>query len=397
MTHAGPGEENGGKRPGGRNGYSARTARQKNREETDMSKGNVIGSEGERHIKRIGKLKIHYYTRNLDENTNEIQVGKLHLRRTMETDTGILRMSVGPVRFPLPLSLYPPRYRHYRKRATMTEEEKENILADEAAPKLGYRPDLKNPKTFNEKILWSKFHIRDKNIIQCCDKYAVKEYVAKTIGEQYTLPVLAHWDDASKISFDGLPDKFVLKVNWGSGLNIFVTDKNSIDREKIIRQVGMWMQPWHNSYYATFNWAYQYVKPVAFVEPYIEQMNDQVFDYKFFFNHGKYVYMFIATDRLDDLRITYFDENFQFMPFTKAGRKYAEKLPEMPKHLDEMLKLGAELAKPFQFVRVDFYEVGDRIYVGEMTFYTGAGVLPFSPPEWDLKLGEKMDLKEQLS
>lgn len=362
-----------------------------------MSSENGKEPENGRDGSETGKFGIRYDAKRIDSLNREIRVGFLRVRETIDRDSGIVRGRLGPVAFPLPLALYPKKIREYRQRKEMTEEEKERCLIEEITPKLGYRPDLKNPRTFNEKILWSKFHIHDPNIVQCCDKYAVKDYVAKTVGAQYTLPVLAHWERADQIDLDVLPDQFVLKVNWGSGLNIFVKDKKKANREEIVRQVEDWMQPWQNSYYRRFNWAYQYVKPVAYAEPYIEQIDDQVMDYKFFYNNGKFLYMFIATDRKDDLRITYFDENFQFMPFTKAGRKFAEKLPDMPKHLDEMVRCGAELAKPFQFVRVDFYEVGDRIYVGEMTFYTGAGVLPFDPPEWDLKLGEMVELKEQLS
>ena len=57
-----------------------------------------------------------------------------------------------------------------------------------------------------------------------------------------------------------------------------------------------------------------------------------------------------------------------------------------------MIRYAEILSKPFPFVRVDFYEVGDRLYVGEMTFYSGGGILKFEPIEWDYKLGEYFDL-----
>lgn len=44
-------------------------------------------------------------------------------------------------------------------------------------------PDLKHPKTFNEKIQWLKLHDRKSEYTIMVDKYAVKEYVAKIIGK----------------------------------------------------------------------------------------------------------------------------------------------------------------------------------------------------------------------
>ena len=103
--------------------------------------------------------------------------------------------------------------------------------------------------------------------------------------------------------------------------------------------------------------------------------------------------MFIATDRHKDGKLTYtfYDPDFNKLPFTYGGRSNMENL-EKPKFFNEMIRCAEILAKPFPFVRVDFYETGDKIYVGEMTFYSGGGILPFQPEEWDYKLGELIPL-----
>ena len=58
-----------------------------------------------------------------------------------------------------------------------------------------------------------------------------------------------------------------------------------------------------------------------------------------------------------------------------------------------MRELAETLSKGLRHVRVDFYYVEGKIYFGEITFYHNAGLVPFSPEEWDLKLGEMLDIE----
>lgn len=57
------------------------------------------------------------------------------------------------------------------------------------------------------------------------------------------------------------------------------------------------------------------------------------------------------------------------------------------------MKLLAEtLAKDFRFVRVDLYNIGGKIYFGEMTFSPVAGFERFPPPDLARKFGIKFIL-----
>ncbi len=286
------------------------------------------------------------------------------------------------------------RLKHYKMRRQLTDEKIKALLTEELEPMLGYKPDLNEPKTFNEKINWLKIYNKDPRVTVCCDKYAVKEYARERISTEYILPVLKKWDKAEDVSLDELPDRFVIKVNWSSGFNIIIKDKSKRDINKIKETLNKWMQPYANSYYDMFNWGYKNMKPVIYAEPYIEQFDGQVYDYKFYYSQGEFIYMFIATDRLGDHTLTYtfFDNEFKPLPFVYGGKGNAKPIPEMPKNLDKMLLLGKALADDFPFVRVDFYETDDGIYLGEMTFYSGGGQLNFKPQEWDLKLGEKIKI-----
>lgn len=287
------------------------------------------------------------------------------------------------------------RVRHYHMRNQLTDKKCIELLTKELTPLLGYQIDLKNPKTFNEKINWLKIYNKDDRITTCCDKYAVKDYAAQRIGQEYVVPTLATWNSVDEVNLDDLPQQFVLKVNWSSGFNIIVKDKNQLDFEEVKEKLKSWTMPYANSYYDTFNWGYKNMKPVIYAEKYIEQMSGQVYDYKFYFSKGKFIYMFIATDRHNESGLTYtfFDENLQPYPFTYGKKPNANPIPMMPKQVDKMLKFAKILADDFSFVRVDFYEINEEdIYLGEMTFYSGGGTLRFNPLEWDRRLGDKIQI-----
>lgn len=285
---------------------------------------------------------------------------------------------------------------HYEMGILLTEEKKKEILKEHFGKRVGYELNLEHPQTFNEKVMWSKLYYQNPLITKCCDKFAVKDYVAEVIGEEYIVPTLASWDDPDDIDFDSLPNQFVLKVNWSSGYNIIVKDKTELNIEETKKKLKKWMEPDRNAYYQFFNWGYKHMKPVVYAEAYLEQIDGQVYDYKFFTFQDKVKMMFIATDRKDSLTHDFFDRDFKPLPFSYGAIPHAKPLPEKPKHYEKMIELAEKLAKPFPFVRVDFYEMGDEIKLGEMTFYPGGGILAFDPVEWDYKVGEWYELPEKM-
>lgn len=286
---------------------------------------------------------------------------------------------------------------HYMMGLALTEEKKKEILNDAFTRRVGYPINWENPQTMNEKIMWLKLNYQDPLITTCSDKFAVKDYVTETVGSKYVVPTIASWSDPDDIDFDSLPNQFVLKVNWSSGYNIIVKDKSKLNIEETKKQLKKWIKPDRNSYYQFFNWGYKHMKPVIYAEEYLEQIAGQVYDYKLYYSNGEFIFMFIATDRHGENTLTYtfFDENLQHIPCEYGNKHNANPLPKMPKNLDKMMEIAKKLAKPFPFVRVDFYEIGDEIYLGEMTFYSGGGLLPFDPPEWDYKLGSKIQLPQR--
>lgn len=58
-----------------------------------------------------------------------------------------------------------------------------------------------------------------------------------------------------------------------------------------------------------------------------------------------------------------------------------------------MIRIAKKLSKDFDFIRVDLYSLGDKIYAGELTFHPGGGYSHFIPEKYDLIYGKKLKLK----
>lgn len=229
---------------------------------------------------------------------------------------------------------------------------------------------------------------------KCADKVAVRDYIKEKIGEEYLVPSLGVWDNPEDIDFDKLPNQFVLKVSWGSGQNIIVKDKTKLDIQEAKEKLRNWMKPESNHYYNFFEWCYKDIQPKIIAEKYIEQMDGNLSDYKVMCYNGIPKNLFVCSERSTGLKVTFFDFNWKRLPFS---RRYpvSEKKIEKPSFFDKMLEISKILAEPFSFVRIDFYQIKDKIYIGELTFYPGGGNENFNPREWDKKFGDLLILPEK--
>lgn len=252
--------------------------------------------------------------------------------------------------------------------------------------------DLKNPKTFNEKIQWMKIHYYPNNklVVQGADKYAVRSYVeSKGLGD-ILVPLLGHWDSADKIDWEKLPEKFVLKCNHGCAYNILCNDKANFDKEAAVKQLKKWMQ----EDFGAFNIELHYSK----IKPHItceEFLGDCIMDYKFFCFNGEPKYIYVSNDLIHDrqAQIGFFYLDGSKMPMTRDD--YTD-IPSvtLPPFFEEMKEAAIKLSKDFPFVRVGFFLANDRYYFAELTFTPGAGMMPFNPEKFDLEWGKMLDIEK---
>lgn len=273
------------------------------------------------------------------------------------------------------------------------------FLNDETYLKMMYRCrfhkklDLKNPKTFNEKLQWLKLHDRKPEYTQMVDKYLAKKYIAERIGEEYIIPTLGVWDRFDEIDFDALPDQFVLKCTHDSGGLVICHDKSKLDIAAAKKRIEECLK--RNYYYAGREWPYKNVKPRIIAEAYMQDTHvNDLWDYKFFVFNGEVRLMFICQNRgKGTTRADYFTREFEHVDIV-WGFPNAECMPKKPKEFDRMVELAERLADRIPVLRVDFYLVNGHIYFGEATFYDGSGFDIITPNEWDETLGSYVYLTD---
>lgn len=260
---------------------------------------------------------------------------------------------------------------------------------------MGYKLDLKSPQSYSEKLQWLKLYDRRPEYTKMVDKYAVKEYVASLIGQEYIIPTLGVWDNPEMIEWDILPNQFVLKCTHDSGGVVICKDKLSIDKEAAIKKLTRGLKK--NYFYPNREWPYKNVRPRVIAEEYkVDPHFQELRDYKFFCFNGEVKALFIATDRNKGdkaTRFDFFDADFNHLPFTN-GHPNAIVPPQKPMMFEEMKNLAKILSAGIPHVRIDFYEVGNIVYFGEMTFFHWSGMKPFDPKEWDNKFGEWLVLPD---
>lgn len=262
--------------------------------------------------------------------------------------------------------------------------------------KTGKFLDLENPKTFNEKTQWLKLYDSTPLKEKLADKILVRDWIKEKIGEEYLIPMIGTYDSFEDIDFTVLPQKFVIKCNHGAGYNIVVKSKDELDILYVKNKVNHFLKT-NFAFQNGFELHYKNIKPRILIEEYIENNNEDIYDYKVWCFNGKPQYIQFLSERSSGLKMSFFDTDWKQMEFVYTYPRHEKAIPR-PKNLDKMLELAEKLAQGFAFVRVDFYVLNNgEIKFGEMTFTSYSGYCDWHPAEWDLKLGQKLQLPIQNS
>lgn len=253
-------------------------------------------------------------------------------------------------------------------------------LADKFYARTGKLP-TEELTTFSEKIIWASMFDVTPLKVQCADKFAVREYVSKTIGDRYLPNLYAVYQNSDQFSLSELPESFVLTYNAGSGQNMIITDKaqhSEKDLKCIIRQ---WLLYNHADYCDEMQ--YRYIPPRVIARELLDIRTD--IEYKLWCFGGRVEFIVLNSyrDGHDKIRVKNKDRNWNNMNFFQYGYGIIGEISEdieKPAFLEEMIKISEKLAAPFDFVRVDFYETTDgRLVFGELTFSPTAGFLTYLP------------------
>ena len=237
--------------------------------------------------------------------------------------------------------------------------------------KLGTWPNLDNPKTFNEKIAWLKVYDQDRDQITCCDKLAVKDFIAKDFGTDLIIPATTEYP-------------MVIKPNNGSGGVRFANNKQEeIEAEEFCRQKAS--KPYGKG---KGEWAYRLIKPGVVKE---QKLEGTGVDYKFNCVHGEVKWVTMTWDRHGGKKKeSILDPNGNTTPLHLVHTmKHVEQEPfDGLENFFEMKKIAEKISARWKYIRVDLYWEGQP-KLGELTFWPGGGC--YKTPD-NLKFGELLDI-----
>ncbi len=260
---------------------------------------------------------------------------------------------------------------------------------------MGRSFDWDNPQTLNEILTRRKISSDTSLWSQLADKHAVREYVESRGLSSILVGSYGVWDDARQIDFEALPESFIIKPTNGCAKYMIVRDKSTLDLASTCDRVNSWL---HNRFgYSSVEPHYLRIKPRIIIEELLQAPSEDLhqsaslIDYKWYCFNGHVTYAFVASNRSQKAHsyqmAIYDTEWVDHSHFASKGNKEIGLVPR-PERLEEMVSICECLSAGLPFVRVDLYEVGGKVYFGELTMTPNAGCSTTQTAEFDRLMGE---------
>jgi hypothetical protein len=251
----------------------------------------------------------------------------------------------------------------------------------------GHYPSLFPPRTYNEKIQYHKLYDRRPYLTLTSDKLAVRDYAREKLGLDLAPALLHVTADPATLPFPTLPRRFVVKATHGSGWVQLVPDKTTLDHPTLIAQCREWLrQDFSPLYQERF---YRDIPRRILVEEFLDGGNGHPPpDIKLLVFNQRVKIIQVDTGRFTPLhRRNFFDRHWNELGIGGDEARGTEPVPR-PSRLDDMIRYAEILAQETDFVRIDLYQIGDRIVFGEMTHTPASGLDRLTPPGTDAAWGK---------
>lgn len=255
--------------------------------------------------------------------------------------------------------------------------------------RIGKWPNPGNPQTFADKMFWRKVFDRNPVFTTASDKLAVKEFARELLGKKLkcakTLWVGTRAEDIPSSLLSG---NAVVKANHGSTLLCLILD-GKVDRANLNVAANRWLTVPHHR--RMNEWGYAGIEPKLFVE---EMLMDGPVpvrqELKFHLFHGRVYLCNMILDRGPRTRSCAFDrEGNRIGPIGIYGGAESEPLPAC---YPRAVELAERLCADFDYMRCDFYIIGDDIYLGELTVYGQGGYTNFKSEKVMREMTNRWDL-----
>lgn len=259
----------------------------------------------------------------------------------------------------------------------------------------GKKLDWNNPTNLSEKLLWLNRYDCTPLKVQCADKYRMKQYVADCGLDEINVPLIGVWDRVEDIDWDKLPNQFVLKTNNAGGTNVFCKDKSQFNRQIAVKKLENWLKldpvtPFNEHHYGK-------ILPCILAEQLLPALEQFQTDYKFQCINGEPYCILICADRSADghAQLFSYDLNWKRVSLLNGEDATLDRQFTKPTNLARMIEYARILAKPFPYVRVDFYEVEGKLYIGELTFTPYGNIMTYYKDEVLEDMGSKLILPKK--
>jgi len=254
--------------------------------------------------------------------------------------------------------------------------------------KIGKKFDETNVKTFQDKLNYLLIYESPEDKTEIVDKILLRNYSKKKLGKDICVPILKIYNNIDEINLDELPEKFILKCNHGSAMNIFCEDKSKFDLLKAKHTLKDWMK----INYGLLRLEYQYmnIKRKVFAEQYLDK---EIINYKFSCFNGNPKFVRVKAKINGSSLYNIYTTNWEKSNIELDDKKYVlSNRFKKPINLKKMIKYSKLLSSGFCYCRVDFYEVNDKLYLSEITFTPFNSYVKYKKKETELYLGKLIDI-----
>ncbi|WP_372895442.1 ATP-grasp fold amidoligase family protein [Stieleria sp.] len=257
--------------------------------------------------------------------------------------------------------------------------------------RLGYRvffgtwPDYRHPRSFNEHIHEYMLRCRDPMLSIPADKIESRHYIAERVGADVLVPLLGVWDRPEDVPLSTLPRPLVLKPTAASGLVLIVRAEDELNEDEVRDQMRRWLRRCYSQ--VNREWCYRGVPRRLMAETMLsDDCGGLPPDHKAYVIGGKVRFLQVDRGRFDQHTRNVYDPQWNPLPARWTLQNHEPDL--CPACLPRMIELAEILAEPFEFLRVDFYVIGQQLYIGELTNYPGAGFERFIPSDYAWEIGK---------
>lgn len=250
----------------------------------------------------------------------------------------------------------------------------------------GEHVDFEHPISFSEKMQWLKVHDDDPRKATLSDKLAVRETIETKVGSEVLPQVYASWDSADAIDFDGLPERFYLKCNNGSGMMMRIDGASQANMDEVRAKASEWFACDFASRY--FEMHYTHITPRVYAE---EWLDDIEWEYQAWCFSGKAEFIAAIHDPHGVNEKQFFSPAWEKLPFVSSPPEYAGTIAR-PDCLEQIVAWSERLADGFTFVRVDWYGTRHGLMFSEMSFTPAYGLVHWVPDSYNQKVGELIHL-----